>query len=66
MHGINTKHAQVSGEVSAGILYVNQGCKLKGNTKKYVKRVMNKIELAQITNGIAGSNPVVGMGVCLL
>ena len=47
IYGIKSKHTQVFGEVSAGILYVSQGCKLKVNTNMYVKRGMNKIEMAQ-------------------
>jgi len=47
IYGIKSKHAQVFGEVPAGILCVSRGCKLKANTKLYVKRGMNKVELAQ-------------------
>jgi len=47
IYGIKSKQTRVFGEVSARILYVSQGCKLKGNTNIYVKRGMNKTELAQ-------------------
>jgi len=47
IYGIKWKQAQAFCEVSAGILYVSQGCKLKGNTNIYVKRGMNETELAQ-------------------